>query len=211
MPFLLRKPPYTRVNCGGEMRDQEEAALCSENKKESLINLRVQREHVKSIKEYLLKKISIFMDINHPPWNNSKLCFMRLSSSQTEIKCKPYCGSGCVSEQNKGKGGVDGNNSSFYSSAPCSEHSIIDGRKTKSSANRRKIIVSRKKLGSAQQKTSYSDIFSWKLNHRSSSFTIGYSTLVLAVFLCSCVVFDTNNVFVKGKHNLCRTNIFTTF
>ena len=25
MPFLLRKPPYARVNCGGEMRDQEEA------------------------------------------------------------------------------------------------------------------------------------------------------------------------------------------
>ena len=204
MPFYKRNPSYQLVSSGGEVKVHDETLLYLEDQQtESLINPRLQQEagQADGIKEYLLRKISIFIDINFPLWNT--LRFTKLSSCPADIKRKPCYGIEAISQQKGGRvGGVDRNG--FNNDVATAPHSFIDGRKTKSSPNRLKIIVSRKKLGlTTEQKTSsYSNIFSWKLNHRSSSHTFGYSTLVLAVFLLFSTVFDTHNVSVKGKHHL---------
>ena len=199
MPCTFKKSSYHPVSCSSEAAIQSRTELCLENQDEPLINPGIHRRHEGGIKEHLLRKISIWKHINLPRWN--KLLFTKQHGScRTGIKCKPYCGIEHRSEQKGGRGGVDGNGSSFFNYVSASAaDSFIDGNKTKSSANRLKIIVSRKKLGSSQQKTSYFNILPWRLNHRSSLFTSGYSTLAVVVFLCSVFIFDTHDVFVKGK------------
>ena len=204
MPFYKRNPSYQLVSCGEEIKVQDETAFYLEDQQnESLINPRLQPAggQTEGIREYLLRKISIFIDINFPVWNN--LHFTKLSSCPAEIKHKPCYGIEAISQQKGGRvGGVDRNGfNNHVPSSSTAPHSFIDGRKTK---NRLKIIVSRKKLGlTTEQKTSsFSNIFSWKLNHRSSSNTFGYSTLVLAVFLLFSAIFDTHNGSVKGKQCL---------
>ena len=187
------------VSCCGDDNTSTHQTPCVEE--ESLIKCSFLGGQKIGLKERFLRKISIFMDMRLPMLNNFQ--FTQLGGGySSDVKRESN-----DSEEGrlKEKGGNEFNGNGFdnynLSTTTNSECSFIDGRKTKNSANSRlKIIVSRKKLGSAQQKTSYSNIFSWKLNHRCSSpFRLGYSTLVLTVFLFFCSLFNFNVDSVKGK------------
>ena len=184
--------------CGDDSTSSHQATPCFEE--ESLINSRFLEGQKIGVKERFLRKLSIFMDMRLPVLNNFQ--FTHLGGYSSDGKRES---NGINVGTSKEKGGSEFNGNGFnkyiLSTTNDSECSFIDGRKTKNSANSRlKIIVSRKKLGSAQQKTSYSNIFSWKLNHRRSSpFQLGYSTLVLTVFLVFCSFFNNNVVSVEGK------------
>ena len=186
------------VSCCGDDNTSTHQTPCVEE--ESLIKCSFLEGQKIGVKERFLRKLSIFMDMRLPVLNNFQ--FTQLGGYSTDVKHE----SNRISEGiSKETGGSELNGNGFdkciLSTTTDSECSFIDGRKTKNSANSRlKIIVSRKKLGSAQQKTSYSNIFSWKLNHRCSSpFRLGYSTLVLTVFLFFCSLFNFNVDSVEGK------------
>ena len=183
--------------CGDDNKSSQETTVCVEEQEESLMNSRFLEGQKIGVKEGFLRKLSIFMDMRLPVLNNFQ--FTQLGAYSTDVKCKRNGFEG----RSKEKGGSDGNGFNKYilSTTTNSECSFIDGRKTKNSANSRlRIIVSRKKLGSVQQKTSTSKFFSWKLNHRRSSpFRLGYSTLVLTVFLFFCSVFNNHVDSVEGK------------
>ena len=188
------------VSCCGD--DNTSTHQTTSNvEKESLINSRFLEGQRIGVKERFLRKLSIFMDMRLPVLNNFQ--FTQLGGGYSnDVKRESN-----DSEEGrlKEKGGSEFNGNGFdnynLSTTTNSECSFIDGRKTKNSANSRlKIIVSRKKLGSAQQKTSTSKFFSWKLNHRRSSpFRLGYSTLVLTVFLFFCSLLNSNVDSVEGK------------
>ena len=188
------------VSCCGDDNTSTHSTT-SNGEKESLINSRFLEGQKIGVKERFLRKLSIFMDMRLPVLNNFQ--FTQVGGGySSDVKCES---NDFEEGRLKEKGGSEFNGNGFdnynLSTTTNSECSFIDGRKTKNSANSRlKIIVSRKKLGSAQQKTSYSNIFSWKLNHRCSSpFRLGYSTLVLTVFLFFCSLFNSNVDSVEGK------------
>ena len=189
--------------CGDDIKSSQETTACVEEQEESLMNSRFLEGQKIGVKEGFLRKLLIFMDMRLPMLNNFQFTQPGVYSTDVKYKRNGFEG------RSKEKGGseVDRNSCNKYilsTTTTNSECSFIDGRKTKNSANSRlKIIVSRKKLGTqAQQKTSYSNIFSWKLNHRrrSSQFRLGYSTLVLAVFLFFCSVFNNHVASVEGKN-----------
>ena len=188
------------VSCCGDDNTSTHQTT-SNGEKESLINSRFLEGQRIGVKERFLRKLSIFMDMRLPVLNNFQ--FTQLGGYSSDVKRES---NGISEGRSKETGGSELNGNGFdkyiVSTTTDSECSFIDGRKTKNSANSRlKIIVSRKKLGSAQQKTSYSNIFSWKLNHRRSSpFRLGYSTLVLTIFLIFCSLFNASLVSVKGKN-----------
>ena len=189
------------VSCCGD--DNTSTHQTTSNvEKESLINSRFLEGQRIGVKERFLRKLSIFMDMRLPVLNNFQ--FTQLGGYSTDVKRES---NGISEGRSRETAGSKSNGNGFdkcilSTTTTDSERSFIDGRKTKNSANSRlKIIVSRKKLGSAQQKTSTSKFFSWKLNHRRSSpFRLGYSTLVLTIFLVFCSLFNSNFVSVKGKN-----------
>ena len=77
----------------------------------------------------------------------------------------------------------------------------VDGTNAKVSLNRPRLDLSRKKFRSSKHKifNFRPNIFSWNINHGSSLRSSDYSTVLLAVFLLSTLIFCTNSIYVKGK------------
>ena len=171
-------------------------ALLCENQREYLINPSVGGGQTGGVKKYLLRKISALKHIHLPTWKS--LLFTQHGLCPNRLKSKPYYNIELKSEQRGGRGGVGGNGSGFFTSMSACTHSYIDKDKTKSAANRLKIMVSRKLASRRQQKTFYSNMLPRNLNHSPYPFTSGYSTLLQAVFLCILII-DTCNVFTEGK------------
>ena len=191
---LLGKYPYQFVSSHEDCDENKMALLC-ENQREYLINPSVQGRPTGGVKRYLLRKISALKHIHLPRWKS--LLFTQHGPCPNRLKSKPYYGIERKSEQRGGRGGVDGNSRGFFTSISACTHSYIDKDKTKSAANRLKIMVSRKSV-LRQQKTFYSNRLPRNRNHSPYPFTSGYSTLLLAVFLCILII-DTCNVFAMGK------------
>ena len=168
----------------------------SKRKKGRLTNSEVERVHKeKFMKENILSvKSSIFMDVDNSRWNT--LSFIEYSSCNTITNSETGCEMEKKILHNKTMGIADrgiGNCTSVYSN--------VDGNNSKNSRNTPKLDQTRKNLRPSKQKIFNfgPNIFSWNINHRSSLRSSDYSTLILAVFLLSSLIFYTNSIHVKGK------------
>ena len=165
-------------------------------KKGRLTSSKAERVHKeKFMKENILSvKSSIFMDVNHSRWNTSS--FIEYSSCNAITNSETGCGMEKKILHNKTMGVADrgiGNCTSV--------HSNVDGNNSENSPNRPKLDHSRKNLRLSKQKIFNfgPNIFSWNINHRSSARSSDYSTLILAIFILSTLIFYTNSIHVKGK------------
>ena len=165
-------------------------------KKGRFTNSEAERGHKeKFMKENILsEKSSIFMDVNNSRWNT--LSFIEYNSC--DIITNSETGNGMEKKipHNKTMSVADrgiGNSTSVDLN--------VDGTNAKVSLNRPRLDLSRKKFRSSKHKifNFRPNIFSWNINHGSSLRSSDYSTVLLAVFLLSTLIFCTNSIYVKGK------------
>ena len=196
MPYFSRNPSYQFASCGGESEVKQDGELYSKIKKGRFTNSEAERGHREKFmkKNILSGKSSIFMDVNNSRWNT--LSFIEYNSCDTITNSETGCGMEKKILHNKTMGVADrgiGNSTSV--------HLNVDGTNAKSSLNRPKLDLSRKKFRSIKHKifNFRPNIFSWNINHGSSLRSSDYSTVLLAVFLLSTLIFCTNSIYVKGK------------
>ena len=165
-------------------------------KRGRLTNSEAERGHKEKFmkKNILSRKSSIFMDVNNSRWNT--LSFIECNSCNTTTNSETGCGMEKKILNNKTMGVADrglGNRTSV--------HSNIDGTNAKNSPNRANPGQSRKNFRFSKHKifNLRPNIFSWNIDHSSSLRSSDHSTLLLAVFLLSTLIFCTNSIYVKGK------------